>query len=266
MKNENLKEKWINIFQIIVEPEATTPYVLAAVLVCFYYNTGDESSRTLLAFLFSIVSGVIGGIYSKKWSDLNDEKVLRARAISAIRSLKLLFQQIVSVETRTKSFIKKDNNGLNEELINNQYEETIDRCKLLKEHTIGAIENWHDIIPEADIKTQIGIFDGLKRREVELEEKVEQNEENKKELEKIRVQIREIEQRLNQSGLSGIASGSFSSFSDKPEIAFMTPSYDLSNAIITYEDQETRCKKCGNLFYTSNEEEKCPDCRNKSEK
>ena len=42
------------------------------------------------------------------------------------------------------------------------YEESIAICSLLQEETVSSIENSTDIVPEADIKTQIGVISDLK--------------------------------------------------------------------------------------------------------
>src|SRR5262249_41165089 len=47
------------------------------------------------------------------------------------------------------------------DVTNRNYEEAITSCTMLSEETIGAIENWTDIVPEADIKSQIGVVTGL---------------------------------------------------------------------------------------------------------
>ena len=93
-KKEGLKEKWISFFKIIFDPSAVTSYAIILLLVYFYSNTTDNFVKTLLTVLFSVISGLLGGILTKRWSEINEEKVIYARAISAIRSLKLLLQQI----------------------------------------------------------------------------------------------------------------------------------------------------------------------------
>ncbi len=48
----------------------------------------------------------------------------------------------------------------------------METCKLLQEETVSSIENWTDIVPEADIKTQVGVISelgqNLSQREAEL--------------------------------------------------------------------------------------------------
>jgi hypothetical protein len=47
------------------------------------------------------------------------------------------------------------------ELVTAYLEEVLEKCNTLHEETINAIENWTDIIPEADVTTQIGKIGAL---------------------------------------------------------------------------------------------------------
>lgn len=271
MENEkkDFKIRWISFGRVVSDPWAVVLYLLIGVLIIFYASAKEDYVKSLLTLLFSIVASVLGGIYAKRWSDLNEEKVLYARGISAIRSLKLLLQQLVSVENRARLFFKRNESKTEEELVKLNNEEIIDRIKLLEEQAIGAIENWNDIIPEADVKTQIGIISEIKRREEELEEKISnltsqketsekesstQTKELRKELEKLRDQLREKEERLNLSGLSGISG----------------PTGGDSNLFNRSQRNDIRgfkyvCITCGNVFYPEpytllGLQERCPRC------
>ena len=50
------------------------------------------------------------------------------------------------------------------EVTKRNYEEIIETCNLLQEETVSSIENWTDIVPEADIKTLVGIISELKSK------------------------------------------------------------------------------------------------------
>ena len=47
-------------------------------------------------------------------------------------------------------------------------QEVLEKCNTLHEETINAIENWTDIIPEADVTTQIGKIGALQGQIVDL--------------------------------------------------------------------------------------------------
>ena len=273
-EKNNFKKRWVSFLSVFFDPWTVALYFLVTALIVFYSYAKEDYVKILLTFLLSIVSSFIGGLITKRWSDLNEEKIVFARGVSAIRSLKLLLQQIISIENRTRQFFKRNKKENTEELVRNNYEEIIERCKLLEEHAIGAIENWNDIIPEADVNTQIGIISELKQREEELEKKIEsvteqkessdkektskENETNffQKELEKLRNELREKEQKLNLSGLSGIASGSVGSHN--------IPTRILGSFNVVGVRQRYKCNNCNTVFDQIKRlgtTTKCPKCQ-----
>ena len=101
--------------------------------------------------------------------------------------------------------VSEDNEG--QDIIRMTYEEIIQRCYLLQEESINAIEEWQDIIPEAaNLKTQIGLISKLKseqtilfgqmqRLEGELDSTKEQSNE---EVEELRMSLREKQEELTK--------------------------------------------------------------------
>lgn len=284
-EEKDFKERWIAFIRVIFDPWAIALYILIVALIVFYGYAKEDYVKILLTFLFSIISSLIGGVYTKRWSDINEEKIVFAKGTTAIRSLKLLLQQIISVENRTRLFLKRNNKNNSEESVKIGYEEIIDRCKLLEEQAIGAIENWNDIIPEADVKTQIGMISELKQREEELEKRIENMTEQKlssdkqndakdfelqkakNDLEKLRTELRAKEERLNLSGLSGIASASVvvpttfkSLVSEIYKINKDTEDKGKLIASAYINSQSKKCKGCGDSFVPTKGEEFCSKC------
>ena len=59
------------------------------------------------------------------------------------------------------------------DVIRTQFTELIGRCQSLKEEGINAIEEWKDIVPGANVKTQIGEMMRLRESQASLEEQLE---------------------------------------------------------------------------------------------
>jgi DNA repair exonuclease SbcCD ATPase subunit len=81
--------------------------------------------------------------------------------------LNLLLVDLTSSEARTAKYlaeIKPDGDSV---LVKHSYEELIAQFKFLQEATTNAIEEWQDIIPEANITTQVGMISKLKAELVE---------------------------------------------------------------------------------------------------
>lgn len=163
MTQKKLKERWSTFINIILDPWVLILILGVITLILISSKTsGNESLKLLLTVLISIVSSVLGGLFVKRWSDINEEKIIVARGKSAIRSLKLLFQNIKMIENRVTKYIENLNTDKDDfELLKNQFEEVIEKCNMLGEENINSIEDWTDIIPEADITTQIGTLSEL---------------------------------------------------------------------------------------------------------
>jgi rubrerythrin len=124
--------------------------------------------QAFLTVMISIFSGLIGAILASRWAAVGETSVLITRGKSAIRGLKLLLLNLSSAEKRAVEYLKKLGNQPELEVVKFSYEETIGRLQSLQEETTNAIEEWQDIIPEANITTQIGVISQLK---IELAEK-----------------------------------------------------------------------------------------------
>ena len=117
--------------------------------------------------MISIFSGLAGAILASRWSEANETSVLTTRGKSAIRGLNLLLVNLANSEARTCKYLAEIKPDADPALIKRSYEELIDRFKFLHEATTNAIEEWQDIIPEANITTQIGMISQLKADLVE---------------------------------------------------------------------------------------------------
>jgi hypothetical protein len=163
-----IKSKWSAFFSIVFDPWILLAFSATAVLFYLLLNQSDRLLIALLTVLVSIASGIIGGIVTKKWDEVTGEAVLVARGKAAIRSLKLLLANTVSLERRVRLYLSRYNRARKDraksDLVPTYLEDVIERCGILEEEVLSSIENWTDIIPEADVRTQIGLISDLKIR------------------------------------------------------------------------------------------------------
>ncbi|MEW8266849.1 MAG: hypothetical protein AB2731_11970 [Candidatus Thiodiazotropha sp.] len=161
---ENLKTRWKSFFSVILDP--WTLVLIIGVIFLFTYTLGitDKTITSLLFVLITIASAVLGGRITKHWMDITEGGIVVARGKSAVRSLKLLLRNIFALERRVSNFSANlDEIENHPVVIKRNYEEVIEICNLLEEEAVNSIENWTDITPEADIKTQIGVISELKQ-------------------------------------------------------------------------------------------------------
>ena len=159
---KTLSDKWSDFIDIIFDPWVL---VLIFSISIFFNLTIGETNNTVSSLLFVLItlcSAVLGGRITKYWSEINDSSVLVARGKAAVRSLKLLLGDISRLEKRVSNFTHNDDEIENHPKVTKRnYEEIRGLCILMEEQAVNSIENWTDIVPEADIKTQIGDITNL---------------------------------------------------------------------------------------------------------
>ena len=148
--------KWYNFVKIVVDPWFILPAAFTVYFSIVINSTKEPNIITLLTVLISLFSGIAGSVLTKNIISINGEDALRARGKVSIRSLKLILGNLYSFGKRINT--QKDNNQ-NVFSIQDIYE----RITILEEEVLSSIENWTDIIPEADMKTQIGIITELQK-------------------------------------------------------------------------------------------------------
>lgn len=160
---DKLKGRWKLFLEVVLDP--WNLLLMVAVGAFFYISVGQTSSlaSTLLFVLITITSAILGGRITKQWVDVTEGGIVIARGRSAVRSLKLLLRNVASLEGRIRTFrMREDEIKKHPVITKRNYEEAIEICNLLQEQTVNSIENWTDIVPEADIKTEIGVISNLK--------------------------------------------------------------------------------------------------------
>ena len=165
---KNFFDRWCIFFKVVIDPW----FIISAIFTVYFsitINTSKETNiTTLLTVLISLFSGVAGSILAKNIISINGEDALRARGKVSIRSLKLILGNLYSFGKRLST---QNDNKQSLYSIQDIYE----RITILEEEVLSSIENWTDIIPEADMKTQIGII-------TELQKKLEEKEKEKNEI------------------------------------------------------------------------------------
>jgi hypothetical protein len=162
-KLENLCKQWRLFLEVIFDP--WNLFLIISVGALFYNSVNQTNilASTLLFILITLASAILGGRIAKQWTDLTEGSIAIARGRSAVRSLKLLLRLITALEKRISEFrFNESEIEKYPEVTKRNYEEAIETCKQLQEQTVNSIENWTDIVPEADIKTEIGVISDLK--------------------------------------------------------------------------------------------------------
>jgi hypothetical protein len=176
-----LKQRWSVFASVALDPWAVLMATSVLALFASSLYASSKITTSLLFVMITAASAVLGGRITKQWADLNEAGVVRARGRSAVRSLMLLLRRTTSLESRTQRFLKDvAGDDATMSLTARNYEEIVEACRLIADETVSSIENWTDIVPEANIGTQIGLIAELRgslaKRESELQELQEEME------------------------------------------------------------------------------------------
>lgn len=272
----SLRERWAAFASIIFDPWAIALFVVATGLAVGSVIQTEPKVAALLTFVLSLVTGVLGAVYWQRWQRLSQERTISARGKTAVRSLKLLLGHVGRIERRVRQNLgrfREDEEGtITDEVVRTYLEEVIEECGHLEEQVLSAIENWTDLVPEADIRTQIGeitkLRGELRQRSKELqdlEEELEARRETEEETERLQLEVEEKQEevsRLRQKLAEESFDGSFVSSSTgggfAQALAEMRAEASGSRSIV-------KCTECG-----SNEEYdpltgtfSCPSCESR---
>lgn len=157
--------RWASFILAVLDPWTFVLLLSAAMLVYGSSLQTDKRFAAVLTVAASLCSGLLGGVVAKKWGEHTERHVLIARGRSAIRNLRLLLSSIGTMEKRVEKYVGRlAEPNCSQDVVRTYLEEILDRCVVLHDEGINAIENWTDIIPEADITTQIGKIGDLQSR------------------------------------------------------------------------------------------------------
>lgn len=155
----SLKSNWAILGRIILNPEALFLILTIGGLIALTYFSNLRNSPlilTIIIMVISLLSSLLGGFFMKKWGDLYKTRMLIARGYTTIRNINLLLSHIFSIKKRVSLYICRLNREeLNYDLLRSHFEEVAERCNNLFEDAVNTIENWQDVIPEANLKQQI---------------------------------------------------------------------------------------------------------------
>lgn len=203
---KNLKDRWKIFISLLFDPFTIILLISSIILVYFASVQTNNELKAILTILTSISSAILGSRIMTIWSNETEGRVIIARGGTAIRNLSLLLKIVSLLEQRVLKYLA---NITSSKTIKIYFEEIIEKFHIIEEEIINSIEDWKDIIPEANIKHQIGLFSDLKSEINEktlqlkkLEEIKNRSESDKKELQekidKKQQEIFDLKQRLRE--------------------------------------------------------------------
>lgn len=272
----SLSRDWAAFYQVFLSPGVLVLVSAAGALVYLSESAGPEALpqglRVAFAVVVSVLSSAVGALVWKRWNESSESGVLVTRGKSAVRGLNLLLQSLAAAEGRLIRFrgdIQNTQNSSDHFLL--MCDEIQDRIDLLQEETMNAMQEWTDILPEADVKTQIGVITKLKKQRAALEAEVkslskkfddpkEINEELQAELENKEAALKQVRELLSQRE-TAISSSVLSGLTRKPILDLLGDFHSLGSHFETSSSFEF-CPNCKARFSEGDlrSQEKCPEC------
>lgn len=170
-----LSERWSSFLSVILDPLVVLLLAGSIALGVFLVYQKDTAVVAVLTVLFGLASGLAGEMVSRKWAEMTEEKLILARGQLSVRGLKLLLGHLAGLEKRVSVYLKR-HSGTAEKAVSQPpdvisicLEEILEKCALMQGEVLASIENWTDIVPEAE--TQIELLAQLR---TEVSEKSEQ--------------------------------------------------------------------------------------------
>jgi hypothetical protein len=171
---KTLGERWAICWNVLADPGVFFMTLSTAGLIILSLKQKDGGVSAAVTYvLITLAAAILGGRAWQQWQQATEEGALNVRGNLSVRNLSLLLQSISSLNVRLKSFLKRDDHIKNNpDVTIRNYEEAINGCTLLLEQTISAIESWTDIVPGADMKTQIGMVTDLTTKVRDTEDEI----------------------------------------------------------------------------------------------
>ena len=276
---KRLGASWLSFLEVVFNPLSVI--LVGCTLGLIYFDTIARSTleaspamAVIITAAMSLCAGLAGAFLEKRWNRISESGVLITRGKSAIRGLTLLLQNLNGLERRAVIYLGRAREGGADASVTSSYEEIIDRCNALEEEAANSIEEWQDIIPEANLKTQIGLITTLKTDTVQYSTRVQELEKQlsesqsrsqgeretlEKQLQEVRgklnatsERLRQAESRLASSPLSGL-----SGFQPTDVRSFVVPA-GMTLPVLGIKS-DWNCPKCG-VGQVGLEARKCGRC------
>lgn len=157
-----VKLAWIRFLKGVLDPWVLI--LLAAAFILFAVAQAQQPgvSNALAQLLLAISTGVLGARIANRFGAALEEGVLFARGKVSVRGLKILLRHLSALEDRAATFLARHSAAGADSTTARDFEEIVSSCRQLQEQAISSIENWTDVVPEANIATAIGEISAAK--------------------------------------------------------------------------------------------------------
>lgn len=155
--------RWKDFLAALFGPSVSIPLASTFVFGYLSVEASDLTSKTIASVVMGIFASVAGAMLTKSVIDESRKGQIFTRGQSAVRGLNLILADLNALEAQLEKARAESSNDSSKKDF--YYIKSL--CILVQRQTINAIEEWKDILPEADI---IELLEGLKAKIQETDE------------------------------------------------------------------------------------------------
>lgn len=175
---------WGVFLKVILDPYTFLLIVVGAVLGWFGPKAVGDNYNALLQIVVAVVTGVVGARISTAMAAINQDGKLYASGRMAVRGLRLILTKTLALERRVATFVAQSQEEKSAEtradVAKRNLDEVLESIRMLQSEVVGSIENWVDVVPDADVSKifmAVGeLRDQLTQKDEQLREAVKSKE------------------------------------------------------------------------------------------
>ncbi|HFK2884758.1 TPA: hypothetical protein ACGY73_002912 [Stenotrophomonas maltophilia] len=175
---------WGVFLKVVLDPYTFLLIVVGVVLGWFGPKAVGENYNALLQIVVAVVTGVVGARMSTAMAAINQDGKLYASGRMAVRGLRLILTKTLALERRVATFVadsqKQQVPEVRAQVAMRNLDEVLESIRTLQLEVVGSIENWVDVVPDADVSKifmAVGeLRDQLTQKDEQLREAVESKE------------------------------------------------------------------------------------------
>lgn len=244
----NFRARWKNFLSALFGPNVLIPLISTFIFGYLSVEASGLVSKTISSVVMGIFASIAGAMLTKSVLDETRKGQIFTRGQSAVRGLNLILADLSALEAQLEKARAESSDDTNKKDF--YYIKSL--CILVQRQTINAIEEWKDILPEADIielieslKTKLQQTDDLREALTDVQAKLDDSKNNvsnqQGEVEKLRRQKNELERKLRET-----ESELWRSFPLGTSPSLTTPLLNTSQSRVKFDDE-------GNIYFKTDD-------------
>lgn len=178
--------KWGRYLSVIFSPDVVLSIIGAIIFGYWSTTTADTTAKTVGAVVMAILTGVAGARLAKMIIEDSSTGQIFTRGQSAVRGLGLILTNLGTLEAQLEK-ARAECNGTE---IGKDFMYIKSLAVVIQRQAVNSMEEWKDILPEADIRKMID----------DLSKKVSDADELRETLESVQAQLDKVQSEAGNTG------------------------------------------------------------------